>query len=356
MIKINIDDTTRNEIEKAHWNFFENNYKNKHHKFFHRHVLERMLNISEDDLQTIVIGHFDSKEFQDLFAKLSKKMKAVEKKKYYDSWKQRIENIFNYEAFRDNDKEWNSYAFFSKLGVNVCPYCNRQYIFTIRKDNEDGEKFKRVTAPEIDHFFPQTKYPYLACSLYNFIPSCHSCNHGKSEFGDNIIYPYDEDFGKDFPFRVKFHKDSGESDNLVDIKNAHVFFEKIKCRGLKSTTKECRICKRTPKIKASIETFHLTEIYNEHKIELNDLFERYRNYCQPKRKDILRLFNEDELKNNIEKLTDKQIDAVLSLYAKKMKNMFLGLPLGAEGKEYPLRKFKEDIIKQLDETRKNMKK
>ena len=53
---------------------------------------------------------------------------------------------------------------------------------------------------------------------------------------------------------------------------------------------------------------------------------------------------------------EKQVDAVLSLYAKKMKNMFLGLPLGAEGKEYPLRKFKEDIIEQLDQTVKNMRK
>ena len=110
------------------------------------------------------------------------------------------------------------------------------------------------------------------------------------------------------------------------------------------------------RIKNSIELFHLKEIYNEHKIELNDLFDRYRNYCKPKRKDILRLFHEDELKNDIEGLTEKQIDAVLSQKKKKMKNMFLGLPLGAEGKEYPLRKFKEDIIEQLDQTVKNMKK
>ena len=112
------------------------------------------------------------------------------------------------------------------------------------------------------------------------------------------------------------------------------------------------------RIKNSVELFHLTQIYKEHKIELKDLFDRYRNYCQPKRKDILRLFHEDELSNlsqGIDKLSYKQIDAVLSLYAKKMKNLFLGLPLGAEGKEYPLRKFKEDIIEQLDETRKRMK-
>ena len=130
-----------------------------------------------------------------------------------------------------------------------------------------------------------------------------------------------------------------------------MFFENNDCK-ISQTERE--ICKKCLKIQKSIKTFHLGRIYNEHKIELNDLFERYRNYSQPKRKDILRLFHEDDLKNGIGKLNDNQINVVLSLYAKKMKNLFLGLPLGAEGKEYPLRKFKEDIIEQLDETTRNM--
>ena len=351
MILINIDEATRKKIEKSHWSFFESKYKNKHHKYFHKHVLERMLGISENDLKTIVIGRFDSNEFQALFAKLSKRMEAAEKKRYYGSWKKRIEGIFDYEIFRDNNEKWNSYTFFSELGINVCPYCNRQYVFTIKNDVKEKQKIQRITAPEIDHFFPQTNYPYLACSLYNFIPSCHSCNHGKREFGKGIIYPYKEDFGKKFPFRVKFGKESDKSDNIVKIENVRVFFENNDCK-ISQTERE--ICKKCLKIQKSIKTFHLGRIYNEHKIELNDLFERYRNYSQPKRKDILRLFHEDDLKNGIGKLNDNQINAVLSLYAKKMKNLFLGLPLGAEGKEYPLRKFKEDIIEQLDETTRNM--
>ena len=40
---------------------------------------------------------------------------------------------------------------------------------------------------------------------------------------------------------------------------------------------------------------------------------------------------------------------------KKMKDVFLGLPMGCGNKQYPLRKFKEDVIEQLDKTKCKMK-
>ena len=67
--------------------------------------------------------------------------------------------------------------------------------------------------------------------------------------------------------------------------------------------------------------------------------------------DILRLFYRKELM----KKKEKQIDKILSIYAMKMKKVFLGLPLGVQKEQYPLRKFKEDIIEQLDETAKKMR-
>jgi len=369
MIKIEINNETRKEIEALHWKWFF--YRTK--KIYNKKAIKEARSIKQilglkhiKEIKLIVTGNFfylakkigEIKKENDIPIK-NKKGKFL----YYDGLEsylseqqpidnqnakfEKIQQFFNYDSF-DSSTKWNPYSLFHLIKVNICPYCNRQYIFTI------GSTGKKTVRPELDHFFPQTRYPYLALSLYNFIPSCHICNHGKREFGAGIIYPYEEDFGKKFPVRVKFDKDSAESDNLIDIENTHVFFEKTCEHSLEQDS--CEVCKKSPKIKASIETFHLDKIYNEHTIELKDLFDRYRNYCQPKRKDILRLFHEDELKNDIEGLTEKQIDAVLSLYAKKMKNMFLGLPLGAEGKEYPLRKFKEDIIEQLDETVKNMRK
>lgn len=83
-----------------------------------------------------------------------------------------------------------------KLGVTVCPYCNRSYIFTVEKDARNGK-----VRPQYDHFFPKSKYPYLAVSMYNLIPSCAVCNSGKSDkdsFKDQKVQylnPYVEGYG-----------------------------------------------------------------------------------------------------------------------------------------------------------------
>ena len=83
-----------------------------------------------------------------------------------------------------------------RLGVTVCPYCNRSYIFTVRKDASNGK-----ARPQYDHFFPKSKYPYLAVSMYNLIPSCAVCNSGKSDkdsFQDQKVQylnPYVEGYG-----------------------------------------------------------------------------------------------------------------------------------------------------------------
>lgn len=42
-----------------------------------------------------------------------------------------------------------------RISVTTCPYCNRSYIFT---SNKSG------TRPQYDHYFPKSKYPYLALS------------------------------------------------------------------------------------------------------------------------------------------------------------------------------------------------
>lgn len=54
-----------------------------------------------------------------------------------------------------------------RIGVTTCPYCNRSYIFTSSKSG---------TRPQYDHYFPKSKYPYLALSMYNLIPCCSICN------------------------------------------------------------------------------------------------------------------------------------------------------------------------------------
>lgn len=66
----------------------------------------------------------------------------------------------------------NALYFFKKLNIRTCPYCNRNYTFTVH----DGNK---KTRPEYDHFYDKSKNPLLAVSFYNLVPSCHECNHTK---------------------------------------------------------------------------------------------------------------------------------------------------------------------------------
>lgn len=353
MIKIELDESTRTEIEQLHWKWFESKYSGKQKKYFHKHVLERQLQITEKDLKTIVVGRFDSPYFQNLFQKLKARNNSVKTKKYYESWTKRIENIFKYESFRDNKKDWNSYIFFSKLKINVCPYCNREYTFTIKKD--ENAEMKRIVAPEIDHFFPQSEYPYLSCSLYNMIPSCHICNHGKREFGEGILYPYDDGFDKDVIFRAKFNSVIPNNSNFFNVSNAQIFF---KAKGCKLFDTPQSICSKCLKVQKSIKTFHLEEIYNEHKIELQNLFTRYRNYSKPKIDEITRLILNEKVNLDNLGLNETQkndlYQKIANTYTKCIKHNILGFPLGADDKQYPLRKFKEDIIEQLDNTVKKM--
>lgn len=70
-------------------------------------------------------------------------------------------------------------------------------------------KYKKIggkkARPQFDHFYPKSKYPYLALSFYNLVPSCAVCNLAKS---DNLricregINPYSDGFPNDCRFTI----------------------------------------------------------------------------------------------------------------------------------------------------------
>jgi len=100
-----------------------------------------------------------------------------------------LEDIFInfYEKEWDKIKDYDRYTFVDKHKLKTCPYCNRNYIFIV--DENTGR-----LRPEIDHFFPKSKYPYLAMSFYNLIPSCQICNHTKKDkdtYEDGLLSPYE---------------------------------------------------------------------------------------------------------------------------------------------------------------------
>lgn len=93
-----------------------------------------------------------------------------------------------------------------ELNVNTCPYCNRQYIFTI-----NGKKKIR---PQFDHFYPKSLYPYFALSFYNLVPCCSICNHTKKDSNRKMIYPYNEGFGDRCYFKINHKNYILENDKI----------------------------------------------------------------------------------------------------------------------------------------------
>ena len=106
-----------------------------------------------------------------------------------------LNKIFNYTGFsqRHGINKYSVYNLEKNLNINTCPYCNRNYIFPA--------KYHRTS--ELDHFFPQSKYPYLALSFFNLIPSCKVCNKLKLAT-EILINPYDKRYHNNVNFEFRF--------------------------------------------------------------------------------------------------------------------------------------------------------
>jgi len=170
-----------------------------------KEIVETLINICKDNplLKHEDLEILDGKksivkeQYVDLIYKEIKTVNISDDLKY-QIMKSRI-NILLKDIFEDFYKtKWDKiegydrYVFVKKHDINTCPYCNRNYIAIVDKDEKD----KNGLRPEIDHFFPKSIYPYLAMSFYNLIPSCQVCNHTKSKkntYDDNLLSPYEID-------------------------------------------------------------------------------------------------------------------------------------------------------------------
>ena len=112
----------------------------------------------------------------------------IKRPNYFNTWHDDnliLRNIFIENAYESNS--FDKWEFINTISVSTCPYCNRNYIYTTHKNKD--------IKPEIDHFYPKSKYPLLGLSYFNLIPSCKSCNgfgakEEKDPFDENLVNPY----------------------------------------------------------------------------------------------------------------------------------------------------------------------
>ncbi|MCT7581067.1 hypothetical protein [Aliarcobacter butzleri] len=151
----------------------------------------------------------------------------------------------------------NNALFIKDLDVKVCPYCNRNYILNFQK-----ERKKNATA-QLDHFFDKKKYPYLAISIYNLVPSCGTCNQRKSTIEETIFYPYNESFNNSVKFSLKGIKSRDEL-----IKENLDFFDE------KRIELDYKILSDKDKVEKHIGVFNIKNLYNEHKDIVSELLQK----------------------------------------------------------------------------------
>lgn len=212
--------------------------------------------------------------------------------------KRRKENIqqyvFRYDVFSVHKK---IYDFIMMLNVNVCPYCNRQYITTIPskkwesdsilkasplKEEKNGSVSKismennKGTRAQLDHFKNKNRYPWLSLSINNLVPSCGICNLLKHNNDKNILYPYSEGMGLLYTFKTIPKKDRiGEITALLTgAKRAPNDFDvRLEPNPTEKVDKPAM-----QRAAHSIESFLLNEVYQSHKEYITAMyFQRYVN-------------------------------------------------------------------------------
>lgn len=266
------------------------------------------------------------------------------------------EKIFDYKKFVKGQK--HAYWLLRKLNVRVCPYCNQTYTVTLPspEELEEGEEFK-TTRAAFDHFYGKAKYPYLALSLFNLVPSCTVCNSNKTDSEEKIVYPYEQEFGKDAVFRVipDFSEEARKRNPYI-LNYLHgesdLFY--IKFMGKKNTYIGREVCLEErlseidntdlrQRIIASIKKFKLEELYKEHKQEIRDIL--WNRYCFDEQyvKTVICPMLRMKIKKNGDEISDDAIE-------KMAMDMLCFNRLGMEEwGQRPLSKLISDILEQLSE-------
>jgi len=239
------------EIVKAHKEWIKDNVRcSLQEKIKNEKSIDKKIIYVCKNLTDICIGN-------DLETHI-KKIGVIENKKSSKI----LEEIFDYSNFsREIPPKWGRHKFLTELKVRTCTYCNRQYITSY--DEDDSKK----TTADLDHFFAKSKYPYLALSLYNFIPSCAICNRtfkgAQSTYEKNklkVIYPYKESFGEKCSFTLKF-------ETFKEFETFEEFEVKLKYK------------KQEERVKKTIEMFKLDQVYKTtHNDYIRDMLETFSIY------------------------------------------------------------------------------
>jgi hypothetical protein len=170
----------------------------------------------------------------------------------------RLGKLFDYSAFSNRKAGWNAYSLVDAYSLRLCPYCQLAHVDYHLRGGED----KFSMRPPLDHFYPKSRYPYLAVSAYNLIPSCWLCNSSVKSSDDPLDHNLPHPCDKNASLSIKFSIDGYT--RLTPIADAHEI--KIVVKGKKKADK------------AFISFFRLEKRYGWYNHEVMDLYRRHQTY------------------------------------------------------------------------------
>lgn len=253
----------------------------------------------KDDLLSIIDFKFESEKTKSETSSDIKLKTLLEK---YKNKNTKLNTILDYNQLHggisfDSKKIYPLYEVGVKLGLRTCPYCNKNYILTI-KDLENKEENVKLVNATFDHWLSKDIYPLFQLSFYNLIPSCSDCNSSiKKEKIFSLqthIHPYTvkDDITEDY--RFNYYEDKNKKP-IVYIDYISTDFELIK--KLRHTFSDFKTEKIYGALMLEIEEMReLAEAYDENYIDsLQDLFSES-NFTNEKIYNLL--FHTSELDEN----------------------------------------------------------
>jgi hypothetical protein len=193
-------------------------------------------------------------------------------------WKAIVECL-RYEDLRS--KEYLDFA--NELQYKTCFYCNAQLTVIIPIDYYKTKKLKgqiraRKATFELDHIKAKSKYPFLATSFFNLIPSCSICNKAKSN--TDIEFNFFEEDPNNLEL-IKFK---------LDRKTEQLYWVTNKKSDLKSDFDIIGYDK-----KKYNDIFRIEEIYDTQKDLIEELIYLKKIYNSTHKKDLLSILKEEKL-------------------------------------------------------------
>lgn len=200
------------------------------------------------------------RNFDDIVLAPKDELEKLSKERYSEESLNILSEIF--ETLYNDFTKVIANEVLEKLMIRTCPYCNRNYTFTVKSSgSKEGKTF--TTRPEFDHFYNKSQHPLLALSFYNLVPSCSICNHGKAT--ENIgVNPYFEGFQSKFGICNKKDMTLLNINEIKLVKSEADF----SIGFIKPSTSE----------QQNIEELGLDVLYNKHKDYVMDLIDKSTSY------------------------------------------------------------------------------